>query len=65
MSGGPLLPRWLQLTAESSPAQGFAQMKPCPEQTVRKETCFVEQVDGISILRCEELVERFRLCADG
>lgn len=25
----------------------------------------VERIDGVAVLKCEELLERFRLCADG
>lgn len=65
MVGASLLPRWLQFTSESRKQSEITVHSHCPEQTIRKETCYVEQVDGISVLRCEELIERFRLCADG
>lgn len=65
MSPPSLLPKWLQLTAESRGSAQILQHNRCPEQTIRKETCYVEQIDGISVLRCEELIERFRLGAEG
>ncbi|KAF8060100.1 hypothetical protein HT031_005039 [Scenedesmus sp. PABB004] len=56
-------PRWLRATADALPA------RPAPsgasEQTIRSETCTVESLDGIAVLRCEEVLERFRLAADG
>lgn len=51
-----LLPWWMQATAERPPL---------PEQTITAVTCTVEKRDGFAVQRCEEIRERFRLCADG
>ncbi|WIA40742.1 hypothetical protein OEZ86_004426 [Tetradesmus obliquus] len=58
----PRLPAWLQATAERRlPRQPDREQT----QTIREETCYVDEIDGVSVIRCQELVERFRLCADG
>jgi hypothetical protein len=56
------LPAWLQATADR---RLLNQLETEPTQTIRQETCYVDEIDGVSVIRCQELVERFRLCADG
>ncbi|KAF6255263.1 hypothetical protein COO60DRAFT_1536262 [Scenedesmus sp. NREL 46B-D3] len=61
-AGLPRLPAWLQATADR---RSLRQPEKERTQTIRQETCYVDEIDGVSIMRCQELVERFRLCADG
>eukprot|EP00775_Hariotina_reticulata_P000244 gene244-449_t len=59
MSETPFLPSWLERTSERTRRQSL------PEQIITEVTCSIEHRDGFAVKRCEQIRERFRLCADG
>jgi hypothetical protein len=59
MSETPL-PGWLERTAERT-----TRRQSLPEQIITEVTCSIEHQDGFAVKRCEQIRERFRLCADG